>query len=177
MANEQALRQKYVPRTRARAPRPTAQLALFRAVLEQYAAAVVKDKKISGVVKAELERDWEALEPDAVHRDLGFIAGALWMKGWLDLSQYEAAVQQDGNRQPYLYVYELHTRTFGTGWAYEKFMLDYGEGLEKVRGDEAYDFLETELSKRIELKSSRLGKRGNYIFEQIRPEYFDLCVC
>lgn len=177
MANEEALRQKYASRARTRIPRFTMQLALFQSAFEQYTAAVTKDRKMRGVVKAKLEQDWQTLEPEAVQRDLGFIAGALWAKGWLDLAQYEAAAQKDGSHQPYLYVYELHTRTFGTGWAYEKFMLDYGEGLEKVRGDEAYDFLETEFSRRIELKSSRLGQRGNYIFEQIRPDYFDVCVC
>jgi hypothetical protein len=177
MADEQTLRKKYLPRARPRAPRPTAQVTLFRSVLGQHAAEMAQAKKMSSAVKTKVEQDWEALQPDVVHRDLGFIAGALWARGWLDLAQYEAAVQQDGNCQPYLYVYELHTRTFGTGWAYEKFVSDFEEGLEKVRGDEAYDFRDTETDKRIELKSSRLGKRGNYIFEQIRPDYFDVCVC
>lgn len=152
MADEETLRKKYAARARTRTPRLNAQLALFRSVLDRHAAEVAKDKKMSGVVQAKLEQDWQTLEPEVVQRDMGFVAGALWAKGWLDLRQYEAAAQRDGSRQPYLYVYELHTRTFGTGWAYEKFLLDYGRGLEKVPGDEAYDFREAELSRRIEFE-------------------------
>jgi hypothetical protein len=158
-------------------PQLNAQLALFRSVLEQHVEEIAKDKRTSSVVKVKLEQDWQTLEPDAIRRDVGFIAGALWAKGWLDLAQYEAAAQKDGSHQPYLYVYELHTRTFGTGWAYEKFVLDYGQGLEKTPGNAAYDFRDPENDKRIELKASRLGEDGNYMYQQIRPNYFDICVC
>ncbi len=95
MANEEALRKKYASRARTRTPRLSAQLALFQSVLERHSAEAAKDKKVSSVLKAKLEQDWQTLEPDAIQLDVGFIAGALWAKGWLNLAQYEAAAQKD----------------------------------------------------------------------------------
>jgi hypothetical protein len=56
------------------------------------------------------------------------------------------------------------------------FLADYGSGLTRMPGGE-FDFRHELSGVRIELKSARRNQKGSFVFQYIRPDCFDLCVC
>ncbi len=71
----------------------------------------------------------------------------------------------------------LSSKKFGSKWAPSRFLTDYGDGLARMDDSAEYDFWHQDASLRIELKAARRNRRGQYIFQYIRPASFDICVC
>lgn len=70
----------------------------------------------------------------------------------------------------------MSAKEFGSVWAPERLLEDYGSGLMKMPDNAEFDFRHGSSSARIELKAAR-ARSGAYSFQYIRPDCFDVCVC
>ncbi|MDL1971011.1 MAG: hypothetical protein LWW94_08580 [Candidatus Desulfofervidaceae bacterium] len=74
-------------------------------------------------------------------------------------------------------ISKLSAKAFGSQWAPNQFLLDYGPGLTRMPDTAEFDFRYEASGVRIELKAARLTRTGVFVFQYIRPDCFDLCVC
>ena len=74
-------------------------------------------------------------------------------------------------------VSRLSAKAFGSQWAPNQFLSDYGPGLTRMPDTAEFDFRHEASGIRIELKAARLTRTGIFVFQYIRPDCFDLCVC
>lgn len=70
----------------------------------------------------------------------------------------------------------MSAKVFGSLWAPERLLEDYGPGLTKMTDSAEFDFRHEASSARIELKAAR-AKSGVITFQYVRPDCFDVCVC
>lgn len=70
----------------------------------------------------------------------------------------------------------MPAKEFGSLWAPERLLEDYGPSLTKMTDSAEFDFRHDASSARIELKAAR-AKSGVFTFQYIRPDCFDLCAC
>jgi hypothetical protein len=73
-------------------------------------------------------------------------------------------------------VRTMSAKEFGSHWAPSRLMADYGIGLTRMADSAEFDFRHDVSGARIELKAAR-AVSGVFIFQYIRPDCFDLCVC
>jgi hypothetical protein len=73
-------------------------------------------------------------------------------------------------------VSAMSAKEFGSVWAPERLLEDYGAGLTKMTDYAEFDFRHDSSSARIELKAAR-ARSGAFTFQYIRPDCFDVCVC
>jgi hypothetical protein len=71
----------------------------------------------------------------------------------------------------------LSAKSFGSQWAPIRFLADYGPGLTRMPDTCEFDFRHEQSGARIELKAARGNHMGSLVFQYIRPDCFDLCIC
>jgi hypothetical protein len=74
-------------------------------------------------------------------------------------------------------VSRLSAKSFGSQWAPARFLADYGPGLACMPDTCEFDFRHEQSGARIELKAACCNRMGSLVFQYIRPDGFDLCIC
>jgi hypothetical protein len=70
----------------------------------------------------------------------------------------------------------MSAKAFGSLWAPDRLLKDYGAGLTKMTDNAEFDLRHDASSARLELKAAR-ARSGVFTFQYIRPDCFDVCVC